>query len=162
FQAEDGIRDRNVTGVQTCALPIYGDKLSSFRGFAELGITRQIITAIKMATRQKHIPLNSYVSIDKPIYDEDSERTLLDVLTSTGAIDPQELLINRKKYVDLEIKLSELLSRLERKVLNLYVEGCTYQEIAMELDRHVKSIDNAIQRIKRKLEDLLKSQGISL
>jgi len=159
---QEDIIQEGMIGLYKAIQDYDGDKLSPFRGFAELCITRQIITAIKMATRQKHIPLNSYVSLDKPIYDEDSERTLLDVLTSTGAIDPQELLINREKYVDLELKLSELLSRLERKVLNLYVEGCTYQEIAMELDRHVKSIDNAIQRIKRKLEDLLKSQGISL
>src|SRR5699024_429167 len=77
-----------------------GDKLASFRGFAELCITRQILTAIKMATRQKHIPLNSYVSLDKPIYDEESDRTLLDVITGVEAIDPQELLINREKFGD--------------------------------------------------------------
>lgn len=137
-----------------------GKKLSSFRGFAELCITRQILTAIKMATRQKHIPLNSYVSLDKPIYDEESERTLLDVLTETKAIDPQELIINREKYGDLNIKLSELLSGLERKVLHLYIEGRTYQEISIELDRHVKSIDNAIQRVKLKLENFLSAEGI--
>src|SRR5690625_1896585 len=100
-----------------------GDKLASFRGFAELCITRQILTAIKMATRQKHIPLNSYVSLDKPIYDEESDRTLLDVITGVEAIDPQELLINREKFGDLQVKLSGLLSELERKVLELYVEG---------------------------------------
>lgn len=138
------------------------DKLTSFRGFAELCITRQILTAIKMATRQKHIPLNSYVSLDKPIYDQESDRTLLDVITGIEAIDPQELLINREKFGDLEMKLSELLSELERKVLDLYVEGRTYQEISVELKRHVKSIDNAIQRVKRKLEELLKTEGISI
>ena len=138
-----------------------GDKLASFRGFAELCITRQILTAIKMATRQKHIPLNSYVSLDKPIYDEESDRTLLDVITGVEAIDPQELLINREKFGDLQVKLSELLSDLERKVLDLYVEGRTYQEISIELKRHEKSIDNAIQRVKRKLEEVLKTEGIN-
>lgn len=138
-----------------------GDKLASFRGFAELCITRQILTAIKMATRQKHIPLNSYVSLDKPIYDEESDRTLLDVITGVEAIDPQELLINREKFGDLQAKLSELLSELERKVLDLYVEGRTYQEISIELKRHEKSIDNAIQRVKRKLEEVLKTEGIN-
>src|SRR5690625_5155485 len=95
------------------------DKLSSFRAFAELCVTRQIITAIKTATRQKHIPLNSYVSLDKPIYDEEADRTLLDVIAGSKAIAPQELLVNHEKLVDLELKLSELLSGLEKKVLQL-------------------------------------------
>src|SRR5699024_10642898 len=138
-----------------------GDKLASFRGFAELCITRQILTAIKMATRQKYIPLNSYVSLDKTNYNEETERTLLDVITRVEAIDPQELLINREKFGDLQVKLSELLSDLERKVLDLYVEGRTYQEISIELKRHEKSIDNAIQRVKRKLEEVLKTEGIN-
>ncbi|MGY0693996.1 RNA polymerase sporulation sigma factor SigH [Virgibacillus sp. FSP13] len=138
------------------------DKLSSFKAFAELCITRQIITAIKTATRQKHIPLNSYVSLDKPIFDEESDRTLLDVIAGSKAIDPQELLVNRERYGDMEDKLSELLSELERKVLNLYLDGQTYQEISVELKRHVKSIDNALQRVKRKLEQLLESNEITL
>ncbi|WP_085993701.1 RNA polymerase sporulation sigma factor SigH [Oceanobacillus senegalensis] len=137
-----------------------GDKLSSFKAFAELCITRQIITAIKTATRQKHIPLNSYVSLDKPIYDEESDRTLLDVIAGSKAIDPQELLINREKMGDMEMKLSDVLSDLEKKVLHLYLDGRTYQEISMELNRHVKSIDNALQRVKRKLEQLLEVDGI--
>lgn len=95
------------------------------------------------------------------IYDEESDRTLLDVITGVEAIDPQELLINREKFGDLQVKLSELLSDLERKVLDLYVEGRTYQEISIELKRHEKSIDNAIQRVKRKLEEVLKTEGIN-
>ncbi|WP_156291779.1 RNA polymerase sporulation sigma factor SigH [Oceanobacillus salinisoli] len=137
-----------------------GDKLSSFKAFAELCITRQIITAIKTATRQKHIPLNSYVSLDKPIYDEESDRTLLDVIAGSRTVDPQELLINREKMGDMELKLSELLSELEKKVLHLYLDGRTYQEISVDLKRHVKSIDNALQRVKRKLEQLLESNEI--
>ena len=132
-----------------------GDKLSSFKAFAELCVTRQIITAIKTATRQKHIPLNSYVSLDKPIYDEESDRTLLDVIAGSKEIDPQELLINRENFGDMEMKLSELLSELERQVLHLYLDGRSYQEISIELKRHVKSIDNALQRVKRKLEQLM-------
>lgn len=131
------------------------DKLSSFRAFAELCITRQIITAIKTATRQKHIPLNSYVSLNKPIYDEDSDRTLLDILSGTKITDPEELMINREEYNDIEYKMGEILSELEWKVLTLYLEGKSYQEIAVELERHVKSIDNALQRVKRKLERYL-------
>ena len=138
-----------------------GDKLSSFKAFAELCITRQIITAIKTATRQKHIPLNSYVSLDKPIYDEDSDRTLLDIICSTRVTDPEELLINREEYDDIEDKMSEILSDLEQQVLMLYVDGRSYQEIAVDLRRHVKSIDNALQRVKRKLEKYLEVREVS-
>ncbi|RCX14013.1 RNA polymerase sporulation sigma factor SigH [Fontibacillus sp. BL9] len=132
-----------------------GDKLASFKAFAELCITRQIITAIKTATRQKHIPLNSYVSLDKPIYDEDSDRTLLDVICGSRVCDPEELIINQEEFTGLEDKMSEILSDLERKVLMLYLDGRSYQEIAVDLNRHVKSIDNALQRVKRKLERYL-------
>ncbi len=138
------------------------DKLSSFKAFAELCITRQIITAIKTATRQKHIPLNSYVSLDKPIYDEESDRTLLDVLTETKNMDPEELVINQEENIDIELKMSELLSDLERKVLSLYLDGRSYQEISEELNRHVKSIDNALQRVKRKLERYMEIRELSV
>lgn len=131
------------------------DKLSSFRAFAELCITRQIITAIKTATRQKHIPLNSYVSLNKPIYDEESDRTLLDVLSGAKASDPEELIISREELGHIESKIGEILSDLEWKVLMSYLQGKSYQEIAEDLDRHVKSIDNALQRVKRKLERYL-------
>lgn len=138
-----------------------GDKFSSFKAFAELCITRQIITAIKTATRQKHIPLNSYVSLDKPIYDEESDRTLLDVLCGARVMNPEELLINREEFDDIEVKMGELLSDLERQVLMLYLDGRSYQEIAEDLDRHVKSIDNALQRVKRKLERYLEFRNIA-
>lgn len=131
------------------------DKLASFRAFAELCMTRQIITAIKTATRQKHIPLNSYVSLNKPIYDEDSDRTLMDVITERRETNPEELLISREDYARIESKIGSMLSSLEQDVLMSYLDGKSYQEIAKELDRHVKSIDNALQRVKRKLEKLL-------
>lgn len=138
------------------------DKLSSFKAFAELCITRQIITAIKTATRQKHIPLNSYVSLDKPIYDEESDRTLMDVISGAKVLDPEELIINQEEFDHIEVKMSELLSDLERKVLALYLDGQSYQEISEELNRHVKSIDNALQRVKRKLERYLEIREFSL
>lgn len=137
------------------------DKLTSFKAFAELCITRQIITAIKTATRQKHIPLNSYVSLDKPIYDEESDRTLLDVICGSRVSDPEELIINQEEFVDIEIKMGEILSDLERKVLMLYLDGRSYQEIAVDLKRHVKSIDNALQRVKRKLERYLEIRDVN-
>ena len=128
------------------------DKLASFRAFAELCITRQIITAIKTATRQKHIPLNSYVSLDKPIYDEESERTLMDVIESPLSDDPENIIINQEEFSLLELKMSEVLSELEQQVLARYLAGQSYYEISEQLNRHVKSIDNALQRVKRKLE----------
>ncbi len=131
------------------------EKLASFRAFAELCVTRQIITAIKTATRQKHIPLNSYVSLNKPIYDEESDRTLLDVISTTRITDPEDLLISREEFDLIEEKMSKVLSPLEWKVLNSYLEGKSYLEIAADLNRHVKSIDNALQRVKRKLEKVI-------
>ncbi|MGI6096606.1 MAG: RNA polymerase sporulation sigma factor SigH [Dethiobacteria bacterium] len=151
---EDIIQE-GLIGLYKAIRDFRGDKLSSFRAFAELCITRQIITAIKTATRQKHIPLNSYVSLNKPIYDEDSDRTLLDILSGSKVTDPEELMINREEYHDIEFKMGEILSDLEWKVLTLYLDGKSYQEIAIELKRHVKSIDNALQRVKRKLERYL-------
>lgn len=127
------------------------EKLKSFRAFAELCITRQIITAIKTATRQKHIPLNNYVSLNRPIYEEDSDRTLLDVITEDAPTNPEEMLINRENLTVIEGRIGEILSDLEKEVLTRYIEGKSYQEISDEMGRHVKSIDNALQRIKRKL-----------
>ncbi len=151
---EDLIQE-GMIGMYKAIRDFRSDKLSSFRAFAELCITRQIITAIKTATRQKHIPLNSYVSLNKPIYDEDSDRTLLDVITGNKVTDPEELIISREEFTEIEAKMGELLSSLEWKVLMYYLEGKSYQEIAEDLGRHVKSIDNALQRVKRKLEKYL-------
>ncbi len=134
------------------------EKLSSFRAFAELCITRQIITAIKTATRQKHIPLNSYISLNKPIYDEDSDRTLLDVISSIKVSDPEELVINQEASETMRERIRKNLSDLECRVLTAYLEGKSYQEMATELKRHVKSIDNALQRVKRKLERNLEGE----
>lgn len=136
------------------------DKLSSFRAFAELCITRQIITAIKTATRQKHIPLNNYVSLNKPLYDEESDRTLLDVIVEGRTSDPEELIINMENMGNIRSKINEVLSGLEQEVLNAYLDGKSYQEIAETLGRHVKSIDNALQRVKRKLEKYLEENRV--
>lgn len=149
---KEDIIQEGMIGLYKAIRDFKGEKLASFRAFAELCITRQIITAIKTATRQKHIPLNSYVSLDKPIYDEDSERTLMDVITSPLSDNPEHLMINREEYSRLEGQMSEVLSELEQQVLVLYLEGRSYNEISSLLKRSTKSIDNALQRIKRKLE----------
>ena len=136
------------------------DRLASFRAFAELCITRQIITAIKAATRQKHQPLNSYISLNKPIYDEESDRTLLDVLKGGKLTNPEQLFISKETYDLIERKIGEMLSDLEFDVLQEYLKGKSYQAIAETLDKHVKSIDNALQRVKRKLEAFLEKHNI--
>ncbi len=134
------------------------DKIASFKAFAELCITRQMITAIKTATRQKHIPLNSYISLNKPMFDEDSDQTLLDVMAGRTISNPEDLVISREEYDSIEAKIGEVLSELELQVLTCYLDGKSYQEIAENLDRHVKSIDNALQRVKRKLEKSLQDR----
>ncbi|HHY45225.1 MAG TPA: RNA polymerase sporulation sigma factor SigH [Firmicutes bacterium] len=155
---EDIIQE-GMIGLYKAIRDFRSDKLASFKAFAELCITRQIITAIKTATRQKHIPLNSYVSLNRPIYDEDSDRTLLDIMPGTQVLDPEELVINTEEIGSMETKITEILSDLEWQVLNSYLDGKSYLEIAQDLDRHVKSIDNALQRVKRKLERYLDSKN---
>ncbi|NLK07805.1 MAG: RNA polymerase sporulation sigma factor SigH [Firmicutes bacterium] len=154
---EDIIQE-GMIGLYKAIRDFRSDKLASFRAFAELCVTRQMITAIKTATRQKHIPLNSYVSLNKPIYDEESDRTLLDVLSGSKVTDPEELVISQEEFIHIERKMNELLSDLEWRVLMFYLEGKSYQEIADNLGRHVKSIDNALQRVKRKLERYLQKR----
>ncbi len=129
-------------------------RLSSFRAFAELCVKRQIITAIKTATRQKHFPLNSYVSLNKPLYDEESDRTLLDVIEGR-VTNPEDLFISQEELERIQNEISTTLSPLEQQVLAAFLNGKSYQEIAEMLDRHVKSIDNALQRVKRKLTKIM-------
>ena len=152
---KEDIYQEGMIGLFKAIRDFKGDKLASFKVFAELCITRQIITAVKTATRQKHIPLNTYISLNKPIYDEESDRTLLDILSSIKVSDPEELIIDREEMKNIENRIEEVLSNLEMEVLNSYLDGKSYQEIASDLDRQAKSIDNALQRVKRKLEKCL-------
>lgn len=156
-EKEDIIQE-GMIGLYKAIRDFRNDKLASFRAFAELCITRQIITAIKTATRQKHIPLNSYVSLNKPIYEEDSDRTLLDVISGVKVINPEDMVISREEFIDIEKEMNNILSELEWEVLRRYLDGKSYQEIAQELKRHIKSIDNALQRVKRKLEKFLSTR----
>ena len=132
------------------------EKNSNFKAFAELCVKRQIITAIKTATRQKHIPLNSYVSLNKPIYNDDSERTLLDVLKGKRSMNPETLYISREEVTSIKEKIGKILSKFEWEVLTCYLAGESYQEIATDLNKPVKSIDNALQRVIKKIEKYLK------
>jgi len=152
---KEDIYQEGMIGLYKAIRDFKADRLSSFRAFAEICVTRQIITAIKTATRQKHIPLNTYISLNKPIYDEESDRTLLDVLSGAKITDPEELVISREEVISIQNEIGEVLSELEMEVLMSYLDGKSYQEIACDLERHAKSIDNALQRVKRKLEKCL-------
>ncbi len=143
---KEDIIQEGMIGLYKAIRDFDGNKTNSFKCFADICITRQIITAIKTATRQKHIPLNSYVSLNKPIYDEESERTLLDIIATSIVSDPEELIISKEELKHIESKINELLSELEQEVLELYLNGKSYQYIADRLQRDVKSIDNALQR----------------
>lgn len=154
----DDIMQEGMIGLYKAIRDFKPDKQSGFRAFAELCVTRQIITAIKTATRQKHIPLNSYVSLNKPIYDEESDRTLMDVISGAKVTNPEDMIINQEDFNHIEEKIGELLSDFEWEVLTAYLQGRSYQEIAEKLDRRVKSIDNALQRVKKKLEKYLEGE----
>lgn len=134
------------------------DNGASFASFADLCITRQILTAIKMATRHKHAPLNSYVSYDRP-HEADPDRTIAETVAVADGLDPLESLLADDGMRAVMAVVDEVLSGLEANVLRLYVDGRSYQEIAALLDRRTKSIDNALQRIKRKLEAALAVEG---
>lgn len=125
------------------------DRQSSFYAFSEICIKRQIISAIKAATRQKHIPLNSYISFNKPLYDDDPEKTLLDTIEARAG-DPEEMLIDQEDLMNIEDHMQKVLSPFESDVLKLFIEGKSYQEISEQLGKHQKAVDNAIQRIKKK------------
>ena len=152
---EDIIQE-GMIGLYKAVVDYQFDKNASFRSFAELCITRQIISAIKAATRKKHVPLNTYISFNRPAYESENERPLIDVLTSTRISDPEEVLIGRENYAAVADSIEHSLSRLERDTLGLYLYGYSYQQIADHLQVTSKSVDNAIQRVKKKLEARLK------
>ena len=152
---EDIIQE-GMIGLYKAVVDYQFDKNASFRSFAELCITRQIISAIKAATRKKHVPLNTYISFNRPAYESENERPLIDVLTSTRISDPEEVLIGRENYAAVADSIEHSLSKLERDTLGLYLYGYSYQQIADHLQVTSKSVDNAIQRVKKKLEARLK------
>ena len=156
---KEDIIQEGMIGLYKAVRDFDASKTNSFNGFADICITRQIITAIKTATRQKHIPLNSYISLNKPVYDEESERTLLDIIATSIVTDPEELIISKEELKHIESKMNELLSDLELQVVEYYLNGKSYQYIADKLKRDVKSIDNALQRVKRKLEKHLENRN---
>jgi RNA polymerase sporulation-specific sigma factor len=149
----EDIEQEGLIGLFKAVRDYRSDRESSFRAFAELCVTRQIITAIKAATRRKHQPLNSYVSFSglRPNEGPD-DRGLDDLLDDHHVSDPADEVVSAERMADIRTCMAEMLSGLEVDVLHLYVEGRSYQEISELLGRHVKSVDNALQRIKRKLD----------
>lgn len=149
---KDDIIQEGMIGLYKAIKSFDGKKSSSFKNFAEMCVTNQIITAIKTATRQKHIPLNESISLNKPMYDDFSKCFIIDTIESETSQDPMDLFISKEDLNLMEKKIQGLLSSLERNVLNNYLEGKTYQEIGNILNINLKCIDNTIQRIKRKVE----------
>ncbi|MDQ4142488.1 MAG: RNA polymerase sporulation sigma factor SigH [Actinomycetota bacterium] len=128
------------------------EQATPFRVFAELCISRQILTAIKTANRHKHQPLNSSVSLDAPSGNEEDALSIADRLVAPALYDPAELVISAEEVEAIQQSMRKTLTALEGQVLKLYIDGKSYEEIADALGNHVKSIDNALQRIKRKLQ----------
>jgi RNA polymerase sporulation-specific sigma factor len=155
----DDLEQEGMIGLFKAVRDYRPDREASFRGFAEMCITRQIITAVKTAARQKHRPLNQYVSLwGLRVVDDPGER-LVEGLPHHQVPDPADELVSSEAFADMQESLARMLSELEVDVLTLYVEGRSYFEIGQRLGRQVKSIDNALQRVKRKLEGHLAGRG---
>ncbi len=156
----EDIEQEAMIGLYKAARDFRADRQASFRAFAELCITRQVITAVKTATRRKHQALNQYVSISVVRSgDDSSERSVEDLLYDHAQPDPADEVVSRERMVAMRRSMADMLSGLEVDVLHLYVEGKSYQEIGEQLGRHAKSIDNALQRIRRKLDTHLQQQA---
>lgn len=156
---KEDIVQEGMIGLYKAVRDYDAEKKASFRAFAELCITRQIITAIKTATRQKHQPLNSYVSLNKPVYEEESERMLVDIIAASKVSNPEEIVIDQEDYASMEEEIAKMLSSLENQVLTYYLHGLSYQQIARLLGRHEKSVDNALQRAKGKIDKFLEEKN---
>ncbi len=128
-----------------------GRRPAGFRSFADLCVTRQIITAVKAASRHKHVALNTYISMDSPVMNREAEQCLADILEEPREPNPEEVVLGRQFYDEVNWRMSNELSRLEARTLKLYLQGRSYTEIAMTLRCKTKQIDNALQRAKRKI-----------
>lgn len=147
---KEDIVQEGLIGLYKAIKSYSGDKQNSFKTFANMCIERQLITAIKSSNRQKHIPLNSYLSLNESAYENDEETSLFDTFNSHQIEDPLETITKQEYYKSVEIAIDKSLSNFEKQVLNRYIQGESYIQIAERLDTPVKSIDNAIQRIRKK------------
>lgn len=149
----EDILQEGLIGLCKAVRDFKNDKLSLFKTFADICITRQMITAIKAATRQKHMPLNEYVSFNTSVYSDDNEKILLDTLEENYNYDPERIIIDKENFAGIELEIGKTLSKFETRVLVHYLKGMSYNEISQILSKDPKSIDNALQRIRRKLEE---------
>lgn len=154
----DDIIQEGMIGLYKAVRDYQPDRHASFRAFADLCINRQIITAVKTATRQKHLPLNSYVSLNKPLSDEENMHTYMDMLKEVETTNPESMIISRENLDYIETNIAKILSKFELKVLSLYIAGKTYAEIAQAIGKPEKSVDNALQRVKKKIEKFLEKK----
>ena len=153
---DDDIVQEGLIGLYKAVKDFDAKRFPFFRAFAGICVTRRILTAVKAASRKKHQPLNSYVSLDKSTYDDDSDTGLLDVISVNTLQDPEAILIDRENVDGMEYKINKVLSKLETEVLVCHLEGMSYSEIAERVGKDTKAVDNAVQRIKKKLESALR------
>jgi RNA polymerase sporulation-specific sigma factor len=159
----DDLLQEGLVGLYKAVRDFRSDRESSFRNFAELCITRQIITAVKTATRNKHTPLNQYLSFSQtPAGAGDGESTLEEVLPGPQTGDPVNQVISTEELQSLVACLTSVLSELESSVLSLYLDGHSYEAIAERLGCDTKTVDNALQRVKRKVGAHLDSRNVLL
>lgn len=159
---KEDIIQEGMIGLYKAIRDFQKDKLSSFYSFANLCVTRQIITAIKAATRQKHIPMTSYVSLSKLISEDDSDKTWLDLMTDEHSLSPEELFIDQEERRHIETSLTKTLSDLECRVLSLHLQGRSYFEIGSIMNKDEKAIDNALQRVRKKLEKIISAKNLTV
>ena len=147
---KDDIFQEGMIGLYKAIKSFKADKHNSFKTFANMCIERQLITAIKSSNRQKHMPLNSYLSLNTSNYDDEDEKTLMEVLDNHTAEDPLDTITKKEYYKNVEDTIDKSLSEFEKQVLKKFIKGDSYVKIAEELESPVKSVDNAIQRIRKK------------
>lgn len=157
---KEDIIQEGMIGLYKAVRDYQSERNASFKVFAELCINRQIITAIKAATRQKHIPLNSYISLNKPVFEEESEQTYMDMLKIGEIFNPEALFISQEDKNFIENQMEKVLSDFETKVLAFYLQGKSYFEISKIIKKPEKSIDNALQRVKKKVEKFLEEKRL--
>ncbi len=152
---KEDIVQEGLIGLHKAIRDFNPQKKRMFRSFADMCINRQLITAVKGSTRQKHIPLNSSISLNRKLYEEENDTTMLDVIENERVSNPEDIFLNEEKGLYFRKLMTEILSDLESKVIEMYLEGRSYQEIAQILELSPKVIDNALQRAKKKFEKAL-------
>jgi RNA polymerase sporulation-specific sigma factor len=158
----DDVVQEGMIGLFKAVRDFDADAGASFRSFADLCVTRQVLTAVKAASRNKHAPLNTSLSLSRAVAgDEDGERSLADVLPAPVQVDPAEQLLSTERIRNLQRHVDEVLSDLEVDVLRLHVDGRSYAEIAQVVQRQTKAVDNALQRVKRKIEAHLQAREVA-